>query len=289
MKTIILALATLALTTVMPAQDRLATSQPTAAKTAWTTIAAWPIDGCVVSGQELKEGKAKTFEVDGRTFKTCCGKCQAKVEKDPAKYGAKLDEAIVAAQLASYPLETCVLTDKKLGATAKNVVLDETLIRVCCGRCEKKAPEQSELLVAQVVAAAHAAQAKSYPLTTCPISGEKIDDKATEVMYGTTLVRFCCDDCVDEFRSAPAATLAKLEQARSKDTPTSKPTGKADKAGKAGKDSGQDGASSEGGSCCSEQTGAKSCCSDKAAKPEAKGSCCEEKATPKTSQEKSQV
>src|SRR5215510_4375733 len=54
----------------------------------------YPLDTCVVSGEKL-DADAVTFVVDGRTFKTCCAKCKPKVEKDPATFAKKLDEALV--------------------------------------------------------------------------------------------------------------------------------------------------------------------------------------------------
>lgn len=217
MKTTILAIAALTAAFTLPAQDG-PTAQGKAATAgkadqAWTTIAAWPVEGCIVTGRALAKGKAKTFEVDGRTYKTCCGRCQKKVENDPAKFAAILDKAIVAVQRASYPLETCPLTKRKLNAKARDVVVKDTLVRVCCGRCAKKAPSKGEELAAAVNAASHKAQAASYPLTTCPISGEELGDDPAEVMYGGTLLRFCCGDCVDEFKKAPEKSLAALAKA----------------------------------------------------------------------------
>ena len=56
----------------------------------------YPLDTCIVSGEKLDD-KAVTFTAGGNTFKTCCEKCQAKVEKDVATYQKKLEAATVAA------------------------------------------------------------------------------------------------------------------------------------------------------------------------------------------------
>jgi len=219
MKTIFFAVATLTAALSLPAQDTAGKKASAAAhqkvEASVTTIAAWPVDGCIVSGRALAEGKTKTFKVEGRTYKTCCGRCQKKVEGDPAKYAAILDKAIIASQAANYPLDTCALTKRKLNDKARDVVVNETLVRVCCGRCAKKAPSKAAELAAMVTAAAHKAQAAKYPLDSCPVSGEDLGEDPAEVMHGGTLLRFCCGDCVDAFKKAPAKPLAKLAKAAS--------------------------------------------------------------------------
>jgi hypothetical protein len=206
--------AALALTAAAATQEQptsAPTSQPTAA---WVDVQPWPVEGCIVSGEELKAGKAKTFEVDGRTFKTCCGRCKGKVEKDPAKYVAKLDAAIVEAQAAKYPLATCPISGKKVGAKSKSIVVDGTLVKLCCGGCTEKAHKYAGDIVPKIKAAARERQLAAYPLATCPVSGDEIDpEDATDVMYGTTLVRLCCEHCLEDFENDPGAYVAALTKA----------------------------------------------------------------------------
>lgn len=61
---------------------------------------------------------------------------------------------------------------------------------------------------------AHAGPA--YPLTTCVVSGEKLDDMGKPVIinYKGTEVRFCCNHCVSKFNTDPAKYLAKLKAAQ---------------------------------------------------------------------------
>jgi YHS domain-containing protein len=55
----------------------------------------YPLDVCVVSGQKLGSmGDPVVIKHEGRTVKFCCAGCKAAFEKEPAKYLAKLDEAI---------------------------------------------------------------------------------------------------------------------------------------------------------------------------------------------------
>lgn len=55
----------------------------------------------------------------------------------------------------------------------------------------------------------------NYPLTTCVVSGDKLDamDERSAFEYEGREVQFCCDGCIDEFLEEPAKFLAKLPAA----------------------------------------------------------------------------
>lgn len=56
---------------------------------------AYPLDTCVVLGNKLGEhGDVVDYVYKGRLVRFCCKGCIATFEKDPAKYLAKLDEAV---------------------------------------------------------------------------------------------------------------------------------------------------------------------------------------------------
>ena len=70
------------------------------------------------------------------------------------------------------------------------------------------------------------AKSKPYPLTTCVISGEKLDSmgKPVIIQYEGREVRFCCADCEKDFRKDPKPALKKLDDAAKAATqPTSPP------------------------------------------------------------------
>ncbi|MCY2957251.1 MAG: hypothetical protein NT107_09465 [Planctomycetota bacterium] len=176
----------------------------------------YPLDTCIVSGEKLAD-KAVIFVVDGMTFKTCCEKCKAKVTKDPATYQSKLSPSLIAAQAGHYPLGVCVISGGKLGAMGQPVqlLLDNTLVQLCCSHCQDKATAKASEMAATVRTAAYEAQSKTYPLSTCLVSGEALGKGAVSVLYGTTLVRFCCKDCIGKFEAKPADYMAKLHPAAS--------------------------------------------------------------------------
>ena len=75
-------------------------------------------------------------------------------------------------------------------------------------------------------------QKKTYPLATCPVSGDNLakndmGEKPVDYLYtqknadGTEaqrLVRFCCKDCVMKFKKNPDKYLKTLDDAQAKQT-----------------------------------------------------------------------
>lgn len=55
-----------------------------------------------------------------------------------------------------------------------------------------------------------AADVKPYPLTTCIVSGDKIDPSVPAVVHNGQQVKFCCKSCVKKFQAAPDKYLIKL-------------------------------------------------------------------------------
>lgn len=217
----------------------------------------YPTTKCLVSGEEL-DADAKTFQVEGRTFRTCCNKCKAKVEKAPAEYLKKLDEVSMKTQLAHYPLGTCVISGEKLGGMGEPVqlMLDGTLVQLCCKNCTKKATANPGAMAQKVRDAAYKAQLATYPLQTCLVSGEKLGDDSKSVMFGTALVRFCCKDCVAKFEENPTKYLEQLHAAAKKAEPKKDAAPGKDDKGHGEHEHGKDEHGKDGEECCA----AVSCC-----------------------------
>ena len=101
-------------------------------------LANYPLDTCVVTDEELGSmGDAMPVVVNNRLFALCCMGCKKKLSADPAKYFNKLDAAVIKAQTADYPLDTCVVTGEKLGSMGDPVdyVFENRLVRFCCKGC----------------------------------------------------------------------------------------------------------------------------------------------------------
>ncbi|NDE84823.1 MAG: hypothetical protein EB056_02135 [Verrucomicrobia bacterium] len=61
-----------------------------------------------------------------------------------------------------------------------------------------------------------AEQAKTYPLTTCLVSGDKLGGmgETIDCLYEGKLVRFCCKGCIKSFNKNPDKYLKELESAK---------------------------------------------------------------------------
>ena len=279
----------------LPAQDDKQAADAAQPKSTLITIAAYPLDTCIVSGRSVAGDKAKTFEAGGRTFTTCCGNCQAKIEKDPETYVAKLDAAVIAQQEASYPLDKCPISGKALGSMGDphKMVLAGHLVKLCCDHCSGKAKLKQDEIVKKIDAANYAKQKASYPVKVCVVTGDELGDETVDVMAGGRLVRFCCEDCIADFRKSPAKYMAKLaggDDAKKSDAKadtdtktdakktdakqTDAPAGKATGAKAGGKQDGEQAAAGAGSCCDTEAKSTESCC-DSGAK--AGKACCEAK------------
>ncbi|MEY2746991.1 MAG: hypothetical protein RL112_2033 [Planctomycetota bacterium] len=171
----------------------------------------YPFDTCAVSGEKLGSmGKPMDLVVDGRLVRICCKGCTKAIDKDKDAIFKKLDEGVVAAQKASYPLDTCPISGNKLGDKAKDVVVGMRLVRTCCGDCAAKVQKDSAASLQKVNAAYIEAQKKGYK-AKCPVSGEEIVDAGKDVLYGTTLVRLCCGGCEKGFWKDPEAMVKKVK------------------------------------------------------------------------------
>lgn len=98
----------------------------------------YAITTCPVSGETLGSmGDPVDYVYNNRLIRFCCGSCVKAFKKDPAPTLAKLDEQVLAAQRANYPVEICVVSGQKLGGMGEPVdyVVGNRLVRFCCGSC----------------------------------------------------------------------------------------------------------------------------------------------------------
>ena len=172
----------------------------------------YPLTTCIMSGKPLGGGGMTPVDIiyEGRLVSFCCSHCQAEFNKNPAEGLKKIDDAIIKAQSADYPLDTCPNSGEKLDAKSKSFVVGTKLMKTCCDDCKKEILADPAKALAILDAAYIAKQEKAYPLTKCPISDEALGDKPVKVLYGTQLIEFCCKDCVKDFNKEPKVVLAKL-------------------------------------------------------------------------------
>ena len=56
---------------------------------------------------------------------------------------------------------------------------------------------------------------RPYPLKTCVVSGEKLGEMGDPFVYAYQgrEIKFCCKDCVKDFKKDPAKFMKKIEEA----------------------------------------------------------------------------
>jgi len=62
------------------------------------------------------------------------------------------------------------------------------------------------------------AKIKPYTLPTCIVSGDKLGEMGPPFVYtnGDRQIKFCCKDCVKDFKKDPAKYVKKIEEAEAK-------------------------------------------------------------------------
>lgn len=182
-------------------------------------LPSYPLTQCPVSHEGLDAmGKPVDLVHEGRLVRLCCKSCVKAFKKDPATILKSIDEAVVKAQLPTYPLKTCPISGEELGGMGAPVdfVQGTRLVRFCCKSCLKEFQKEPAKTMAKIDAALITEQKKTYPLTTCLVSGEPLEGEAFDHLYGTRLVRLCCEKCAVAFDEEPAKFLATLDKAPAK-------------------------------------------------------------------------
>jgi hypothetical protein len=193
----------------------------------------YPLDTCPISHEKLGGmGEPVDMVIDGHLVRLCCPKCKAGVEKDKAAIIKSIEAGVIAQQSVGYPMERCAACDAKMEKPVDHVT-GTRLVRFCSDACAKAFdgdPAKSTEAMRKLDTAWIASQKGKYTVTTCPVSGEPLTEKAVDRLYGTKLVRFCCPDCVKDLEKTPDKVMAKLAELQ-KAVPASAPKGDDKKGG----------------------------------------------------------
>lgn len=96
----------------------------------------YPIETCVISDEALGSMGDPIEEIhEGRLVRMCCSGCVKSFKKDPAKYFATIDRAMIAAQKKTYTATTCPVSGEPLGDGAIDHLYGTQLVRTCCKKC----------------------------------------------------------------------------------------------------------------------------------------------------------
>lgn len=173
----------------------------------------YPMQTCVVAGGKLGSmGKPTSLVHKGREVKFCCAACEPKFKEDPDKYLKKIDEAVIAKQSPTYPLDTCLISGDPLGDKPVDFVFENRLVRFCCEMCVDGFLKNPNASLAKLNEAAVKAQLKTYPATKCPVAGGDLGSmgKPVNMMVGHRLVRLCCAGCDKKVKADPVGVLNKV-------------------------------------------------------------------------------
>ncbi len=179
----------------------------------------YPLDTCAVAGKKLGSmGEPIVYVHEGRQVKFCCKSCLPTFKKNPDKYVANVNNKIIKTQKPSYPTNKCLFSDEELGPKSKDVVVNNRLVRVCCGGCAKKLHKDPTPTLKKLDELIIAKQGANYPLNTCIVSKEALGSmgKPKDIIVSNTLVRVCCKGCVKTVTKNPAAAVAKVKAAAKK-------------------------------------------------------------------------
>jgi len=117
-----------------------------------------------------------------------------------------------------YPLDTCPITGKKLGAMGDPVVkvYDGREVRFCCVACPEKFEKDKAANLAKIDEKIVKDQAPLYPLKTSLVTGKDLPaapSKPYEFVYGNRLIRLGAESEKAEFMKDPKKGLATLDRA----------------------------------------------------------------------------
>lgn len=116
-----------------------------------------------------------------------------------------------------YPMDTCIVSDEKLGSMGDAVVFTEgdQEIALCCASCKKDFNKDKKAHLAKIDAAAK--KVKPYTLSTCIVSDEPLEDgKAVGVVVDGREYQLCCKSCLKDFKKDTAKFAKKLDAAAKK-------------------------------------------------------------------------
>ncbi|HZM00022.1 MAG TPA: hypothetical protein VFD43_07195, partial [Planctomycetota bacterium] len=178
----------------------------------------YPMNTCIACARSWGATDAPLDIVrQGRLARVCNEECVKAFDAQAAKWFKVLDDQIIAAQTASYPLTQCPVSGEELGKKPKYAVVGTRLIEVCCGDCKQELlakPDAAAAALAKVDAALITAQGRDYPLETCVVDDKPLGAPGLQTLYGVTLVRFCCEGCQAAFDAGPREFVAKVQAAR---------------------------------------------------------------------------
>ena len=112
------------------------------------------------------------------------------------------------------PQTQCPVMGGKIDSTVY-VDLQGQRVYFCCSKCPPKFKADPDTYFKK---AAEQGVLFENIQTTCPVSGEKLENKSIFVDYQGRRIYFCCKKCVADFDKDPKGYLAKMDKPAAPDT-----------------------------------------------------------------------
>jgi len=102
-------------------------------------LGSYPLTTCLIDKSEALGEDAVDVVWKNRLIRFCCPSCSKEFMADPATHLKDLNQAVIDSQIASYPMDTCVVSGDKLSSVDQpiNHVVGHRLVRLCCKGCVK--------------------------------------------------------------------------------------------------------------------------------------------------------
>jgi len=124
--------------------------------------------------------------------------------------GWALTQAAEKKAIKPYPLDTCAVSEEKLGSMGEAFVFayEGQQVKLCCKSCQKDFNRDPKKYLAKIDEAAK--RVKKYQAKTCVISGEPLRADAPASIYQGQEFKFCCTNCQKKFDQEPAKYAGRL-------------------------------------------------------------------------------
>ena len=102
--------------------------------------------GCSAGSQDALGPRWIELGEEGRVVPACSDSCLLSLGEDPASTLARIDAAVIEAQLPTYPTSTCPIGESPIDSMGGplDVVIEGRLVRFCCEGCIKPFQREAE-------------------------------------------------------------------------------------------------------------------------------------------------
>ncbi len=144
------------------------------------------------------------------------GEAPAETAAAPAAAAPATDADVIAAQKPYYSAPSCVECGRELDEYAVDIVEQGKLVRLCDVACVPRFRSDVAAGLEARDEALIAAQLADYPTDQCVVMEADLDVMGTpkDIVWGSRLVRLCCDACIESFLEDPDTYLAMIDAAR---------------------------------------------------------------------------